>query len=50
LNARIVAAASGGKTPEPGTMTAVAARLDEKQIEAAAAFLSQLEPWSAAAG
>jgi cytochrome c553 len=38
------------KTPEPGTMTAVAARLDEKQIEAAAAFLSQLEPWSAPAG
>jgi cytochrome c553 len=33
-----------GKTPEPGTMTAVAARLDEKQIEAAAAYLSQLEP------
>jgi cytochrome c553 len=33
-----------GKTPEPGTMTAVAATLDEKQIEAAAAYLSQLEP------
>jgi cytochrome c553 len=33
-----------GKTPEPGTMTAVAAALDEKQIEAAAAYLSQLEP------
>ena len=34
-------------TPEPGTMTAVAARLDEKQIAAAAAYLSQLEPVSA---
>jgi cytochrome c553 len=33
-----------GKTPEPGTMTAVAAKLDEKQIQAAAAYLSQLEP------
>ena len=33
-----------GKTPEPGTMTAVAATLNEKQIEAAAAYLSQLEP------
>ena len=33
-----------GKTPEPGTMTAVAATLDEKQIAAAAAYLSQLEP------
>ena len=33
-----------GKTPSPGTMTAVAATLDEKQVEAAAAFLSQLEP------
>jgi cytochrome c553 len=33
-----------GKNPEPGTMTAVAARLDAKQIEAAAAYLSQLEP------
>jgi cytochrome c553 len=32
------------KTPEPGTMTAVAAALDEKQVEAAAAFLSQLGP------
>jgi cytochrome c553 len=31
-----------GKTPEPGTMTAVAATLDERQIEAAAAYLSQL--------
>jgi cytochrome c553 len=30
------------KTPEPGTMTAVAATLDERQIEAAAAYLSQL--------
>jgi cytochrome c553 len=33
-----------GKTPEPGTMTAVAATLDENQIAAAAAYLSQLEP------
>jgi cytochrome c553 len=33
-----------GKIPEPGTMTAVAATLDEKQIEEAAAYLSQLEP------
>jgi cytochrome c553 len=33
-----------GKPPEPGTMTAVAATLDEKQIAAAAAYLSQLEP------
>jgi cytochrome c553 len=33
-----------GKVPEPGTMTAVAATLDETQIEAAAAYLSQLEP------
>jgi cytochrome c553 len=33
-----------GKTPDPGTMTAVAAALDEKQIEAAAAYLSQLGP------
>jgi cytochrome c553 len=33
-----------GKTPQPGTMTAVAATLDEKQIAAAAAYLSQLEP------
>jgi cytochrome c553 len=33
-----------GKTPEPGTMTAVAAALDEKQIEEAAAYLSQLGP------
>jgi cytochrome c553 len=33
-----------GKTPEPGTMTAVAATLDEKQIEEAAAYMSQLEP------
>jgi cytochrome c553 len=33
-----------GKTPPPGTMTAVAATLDEKQVEAAAAYLSQLEP------
>jgi cytochrome c553 len=33
-----------GKNPEPGTMTAVAATLDEKQIAEAAAYLSQLEP------
>ncbi|MEA3180632.1 MAG: hypothetical protein QOI59_4155 [Gammaproteobacteria bacterium] len=33
-----------GTTPQPGTMTAVAARLDEEQIEAAAAYLAQLEP------
>jgi cytochrome c553 len=33
-----------GKAPEPGTMTAVAATLDETQIEEAAAYLSQLEP------
>jgi cytochrome c553 len=33
-----------GKTPEPGTMTAVATTLDENQIAAAAAYLSQLEP------
>jgi cytochrome c553 len=33
-----------GKTPEAGTMTAVAARMDDKQIEVAAAYLSQLEP------
>jgi cytochrome c553 len=32
-----------GRTPEAGTMTAVAARMDDKQIEAAAAYLSQLE-------
>jgi cytochrome c553 len=31
------------KAPQPGTMTAVAATLDEKQIEAAAAYLSRLE-------
>jgi cytochrome c553 len=31
-------------TPAPGTMTAVAAKLDESQIAAAAAYLSQLEP------
>jgi len=31
-------------TPAPGTMTAVAAKLDENQIAAAAAYLSQLEP------
>ena len=29
--------------PKPGSMTAVAATLDEKQIEAAAAYLSRLE-------
>jgi cytochrome c553 len=33
-----------GKTPDPGTMTAVAAALDEKQIQEAAAYLSQLGP------
>lgn len=33
-----------GKPPQPGTMTAVAATLDERQVEAAAAYLSQLEP------
>jgi cytochrome c553 len=33
-----------GKPPSPGTMTAVAATLDERQVEAAAAYLSQLEP------
>jgi cytochrome c553 len=33
-----------GTAPEPGTMTAVAAMLDENQIAAAAAYLSQLEP------
>lgn len=33
-----------GKAPQPGTMTAVASSLDEKQIEAAAAYLSQLGP------
>jgi cytochrome c553 len=32
------------KPPQPGTMTAVAATLDEGQIEAAAAYLSQLSP------
>ena len=32
-----------GKAPQPGTMTAVAATLDERQIEAAAAYLSELE-------
>jgi cytochrome c553 len=32
-----------GKVPEPGTMTAVAATLDERQIEEAAAYLSHLE-------
>ena len=31
-----------GQSPQPGTMTAVAAMLDESQIEAAAAYLSQL--------
>jgi cytochrome c553 len=33
-----------GKTPQPGTMTAVAATLNDRQVEAAAAYLSQLEP------
>jgi cytochrome c553 len=31
------------KTPKPGTMTAVAATLSEQQIEASAAYLSQLD-------
>ena len=31
------------KAPQPGTMTAVAATLDEKQIEATAAYLARLE-------
>ena len=31
------------KAPQAGTMTAVAATMDEKQIEAAAAYLSRLE-------
>jgi cytochrome c553 len=31
------------KTPKPGTMTAVAATMDESQIQAAAAYLSRLE-------
>jgi cytochrome c553 len=31
------------KAPQPGTMTAVAATLDEKQIAAAAAYLARLE-------
>jgi cytochrome c553 len=33
-----------GTAPQPGTMTAVAATLDEQQIQEAAAYLSQLEP------
>jgi cytochrome c553 len=33
-----------GTAPQPGTMTAVAATLDERQIQEAAAYLSQLEP------
>ena len=37
-------ARAAGKVPQPGTMTAVAATLDEQQIQAAAAYLSQLEP------
>ena len=32
------------QTPPPGSMTAVAATLDERQIEAAAAYLAQLKP------
>jgi cytochrome c553 len=32
------------KTPDPGTMTAVSAAMNEQQIEEAAAYLSQLEP------
>ena len=31
------------KAPQPGTMTAVAAMLDESQVQAAAAYLSRLE-------
>ena len=31
------------KAPQPGTMTAVAATLDESQIQASAAYLSRLE-------
>jgi cytochrome c553 len=30
-----------GTAPQPGTMTAVAATLDERQIEEVAAYLSQ---------
>jgi cytochrome c553 len=33
-----------GKTPDPGTMTAVSTTLNEQLIEEAAAYLSQLEP------
>ncbi len=33
-----------GKTPDPGTMTAVSTTLNEEQIEEAAAYLSQLQP------
>jgi cytochrome c553 len=33
-----------GKTPAPGTMTAVAATLNDAQIEAAAAYLSVTRP------
>jgi cytochrome c553 len=33
-----------GNTPAPGTMTAVAASLNEAQIEAAAAYLSVIKP------
>jgi cytochrome c553 len=36
-------ARSRAKAPQPGTMTAVAATLDEQQIEAAAAYLARLE-------
>jgi cytochrome c553 len=32
------------KTPDPGTMTAVSTTLDERQIEEAATYLSQLGP------
>jgi cytochrome c553 len=32
------------KAPDPGTMTAVSMTLNERQIEEAAAYLSQLEP------
>lgn len=33
-----------GKTPAPGTMTAVAAKLNDAQIEAVAAYLSVIKP------
>jgi cytochrome c553 len=33
-----------GKTPDPGTMTAVSTTLNEEQVEEAAAYLSRLQP------